>query len=116
MAVTKPLFERLKDLPETEHDRVLAQVWKDFKGTDAHEALLDMLRRLHGPAFKMLLAAETPPERRCYAAGVAYVTDTLMVTLQAVTNVDLSAFFATLTGPEPQEPSEDFIPKEEVPY
>lgn len=120
MATTNrvPLFERLAHYPDAERDQILAGVWNSFKDTDAWDAMIDMLRRLHAPAFRQLLAETTPQDRRAYAAGVAYACDLLMTTLHAVTNIDPSSFLQDPSGgssSHPTGPSEDLmIPKEDM--
>ncbi len=108
--------DRLKDMTDADRDTWLAKIWADFRGSDAHQALVYTIQNFQRPALQVVLSPESPDSKRAFAAGMAHAGALILNLLQIVTNIDLSSLSVDTTKAEPGGEGESFIPKEEVPY
>lgn len=108
------LNARLEDLPPDKADAVRARIWKEFHGTDAYMALLDLLHESLAASDAKLLAPDSSPHSRSYSAGGSAAVRRILTTIGAAISFDpADAVYANSTQPDFNFDSEDYTPEED---
>jgi hypothetical protein len=90
-----------------EHDSILQQVWLNFRGSEAWEALSLALRGIETEAESALLNPHSSPYVRAHAAGQVTSARRLLATARAATELNLQNADYSDPGAEDDVPSDD---------
>lgn len=84
------LSKRLSGLSPQENDKVLADIWQGFAGSEAHQLLTAAINEILAEAKSLLLEPATEPYTRAHAAGQCLALERLLATIRAGASFDPS--------------------------
>lgn len=107
-------IDRFASLSESERTALLSDIWREFKKLEAWHALRWLLDDFHKPALSNLLSPDLSDPRRHFYAGVVYVTQAILGTLDALTAPPIPGIPGEAELPSFAQ--ENLIHNEEPPY
>jgi hypothetical protein len=82
------LAQRLSEMTPGDSDAYLSNIWKQFRTTEAFEALMIMMLQANKEAEQALLDPNTEDRKRAHAAGQCASIKRLVTSIQAAISFD----------------------------